>query len=334
MGALEFNMEAPYIVGVDLGGTTLTAGVVTREGEVVCTHQRPTEAERGPEVVIGNLVEAIEAVLSERGLSKSDVAGVGIGVPGHILSEEGVCVFSPNFVGWRNVKVTSPIEERVGLKVTIMNDVNTAALGEWWFGAGKGTESMVMLTLGTGIGGGVIVNGDIVLGHMEAAGEVGHQTILPEGPRCGCGNHGCIEAIAARDAIVGRALLKLQQGRKSILPQLVGGDLKRLDPKIIEDAARMGDEVAREVYEETGYYLGIAVSNLALILDPELIVIGGAIAKAGDLIFEPIRRTVAARCQMTEFDPQRIVPAQLGELSGVVGGAVLVMRKLGMKRPS
>lgn len=334
MSTLDFRHEAPYIVGVDLGGTTLTAGIVTKEGEVLRTHQRPTGAERGPEFVIRNLAEAVEAVLSEHGLDKSEVVGVGMGIPGHILSEQGICLFSPNFVGWRNVKVTDPIEERLGLKVTIMNDVNTAALGEWWFGAGRGADSMVMLTLGTGIGGGIIVNGDIVLGHTEAAGEVGHQTIIPDGPRCGCGNHGCIEALAARDAIVGRALLKLQQGRRSILPKLVEGDLKRLDPKVIEDAARMGDEVAREVYEETGYYLGIAVANLASVLDPEVIVIGGAIAKAGDLIFEPVRRTVAARCQMTEFDPQRIVPAELGELSGVVGGAVLVMRKLGMRRPS
>lgn len=334
MGKVDFNLEAPYIVGVDLGGTTLVAGLVTKEGEVVHKHQRLTGAERGPEFVLGNLAKAIEMVMEERRLSQSEVMGVGIGVPGHILSQEGVCLFSPNFVGWRNVKVTDPLEERLRLKVVIMNDVNTAALGEWWFGAGKGAESVVMLTLGTGIGGGIIVNGDIVLGHTEAAGEVGHQTILPEGPICGCGNHGCIEAIAARDAIISRALLKLQQGRKSILPQMVKGDLKRLDPKIVEEAARMGDEVAREVYEETGYYLGIALSNLALVFDPEVIIIGGAIAKAGELIFDPVRRTVATRCQMTEFDPQRIVPAALGEYSGVIGGAVLVMRSLGMKRPS
>lgn len=194
---------------------------------------------------------------------------------------------------------------------------------------------MVMLTLGTGIGGGIIANGDILLGHTEGAAEVGHQTILPDGPMCGCGNHGCIEAIAARDAIIRRAILKIQQGRKSILPNLVEGRLENLNPKIIEDAARMGDEVAREVYEETGYYLGIAISNLALILDPEVIVIGGAIAKAGDLIFEPIKRTVAARCRMVAFDPwTRIVPAKLGEYSGVVGGAVLVMRKMGLPRPT
>jgi len=330
----ELNTNGKYALGLDLGGTTMAAAVVSPSGEIVGeVAHGDTPAAEGFKAVAEAIVDTLRRAWESSGLAKEELMGLGMAVPGQLRSREGVVLFSPNF-GWRNVNLVEPIEAALGLKAFIFNDVNTATLGELWFGAGRKVENMVMITLGTGIGGGVAMEGRVLCGPREAIGEIGHIVLEPDGPRCNCGNHGCFEALAGRDAIVDRAVRKLQAGRKSSILDLVEGDLAQITPKVLAEAAKAGDEVALETWRETGKYIALALIAAINLTDPDLIVIGGGIASAGEVLFEPIRYTLKVRSRMIPFPPEKVVPAELGNLAGVYGGAVLCFQAAGLVSPS
>jgi len=253
----------------------------------------------------------------------NDVCGIGMGVPGRHNSAEGICLFSPNLAGWVDVPVVEPIRKEFGLATYMLNDVKTATLGEHRFGAGKGFDHVVMITLGTGIGCGVISDGQLRLGSGEGFSEAGHMCIEVNGPLCTCGSRGCWEALAGRDAIIRRAIFALQHGHDSVL----AGE-PEITPATIQKAADSGDFVARRVMEETALYVGVGVSNLVQLYNPQVIIIGGGIAQAGELLFAPIRRVVKARAHMVPASTCEIRPAALGDDAGIIGGAVLVLKHM------
>jgi len=315
-------------VGADIGGTNIRAGVVDETGHILGEARRPALSESGMRAAVERCIEAIEEALDNAGFTAKDVRAIGLGVAGALRSNEGICLFSPNFADSRGVPILPPIKAALGLPSFMLNDVAVQTLGEHTFGAGRGCSNMVMITLGTGIGGGAIIDGDLRIGPTEGFAEVGHMTIEPDGPFCNCGNRGCWEAMAARDAIVRRAIAKMQQGRRTAIAETVEYRLGSITPALIARCAEQGDAVAVEVLAETGYYLGIGIANLIQLYNPEALVIGGGIAQAGRLLFEPILRTVRARALMVPAATCRILPSHLGDDAGIIGAAVLAARSL------
>jgi len=271
------------------------------------------------------IVEAIEEAISTAGIRKDEVMGVGLGVPGRHISEKGFIIYSPNFVNWTNIDFLPPLEKQLGLACFMRNDVKAANLGEYRFGAGRGYRHIVMITLRTGIGGSLIPDGKLMLGSSEGFAEVGHMTVCPDGRACACGNHGCWEAMAGRDAIIDRAWRMLQTGRPSALGEMSGWELFNITPAMIGQAAKDGDALAKEVMDETGKWIVIGVTNLIQLYNPEVVIIGGGISLNGDLLFAPIQRTVNWRARMVPAGTAKIVPAALGDDAGIFGSATLVL---------
>jgi glucokinase len=315
-------------IGVDIGGTNIRAGVVDDQGRILGEARRPALAESGLRSAVSRSVQAMQEALENSGLSRGDVAAIGVGLPGAHRSKEGITVYSPNFADSRGVPVLPPIKEAMELPAFMLNDVSVTTLGEHHFGAGRGCSHMVMITLGTGIGGGAVIDGELRIGYTEGFAEVGHMTIDPEGPVCGCGNRGCWEALAARDAIVRRAVEKIQRGRQTAIADMVEYRLGSITPALIARCADQGDELATEVLAETGFYLGVGIANLIQLYNPQVLVIGGGIAQSGRWLFEPLTRTVRARAHMVPASSCRIVPAELGDDAGVIGGSVLAALEL------
>lgn len=315
-------------VGVDIGGTNIRAGVVDEEGQILGEARRPALAENGLRAAIARAVEAIGEAIQNAGLSPAEILAIGAGVPGNHRSRDGICLYSPNFADSRGVPVLSPMREEFRVPAFMLNDVAVQTLGEHRFGAGKGCSQMVMIALGTGIGGGAIIDGKLCIGPTEGFAEVGHMTIEPKGPFCTCGNRGCWEALAARDAIVRRAVAKIQNGRQTAIAESVDQRLGSITPALIAKAAEEGDAVAIEVLAETGRYLGIGIANLIQLYNPEVLVVGGGIAQAGSRLFEPMMRTVRTRALVVPASTCQIVRSRLGNDAGIIGAAVLASDEL------
>jgi len=312
-----------YIIGVDLGGTTIATGAMPADGSrQLAMDTRATMAEGGADAVVDRIVAAVEDVIArtiaETGCARSDFLGVGIGAPGPLDRERGIVLIAPN-LGWRDFPLRDSIAERVGLPSTLDNDANCATLGEWWCGAAQGGRNVVGITIGTGIGGGLIFDGALYHGSSDVAGEIGHATIDSTGRRCKCGNYGCLEAYASGPAIAERAREALAGDETSILPQLVDGDTARITAQTVYEAAKRGDEIAREVVRETARFLGTGVANLVNVFNPDVVVLAGGVTAAGDALFEPLRAEVRRRAFRPAVEACRIVPGSLGGYAGVVG---------------
>jgi len=307
--------------GVDLGGTNLRGVIFDGErGEVIVHAQIPTRAEEGPSAVIERIIALLRELMDQ---SPAPIISVGIGVPGLYDPRTQVTRFLPNLpTAWRGVPLGAEIERAVGRPTFLINDARAFALAEATWGAGRGASTVVGITLGTGIGGGVVIEGHLLFGIDGTAGEVGHQIINPHGPPCGCGSRGCLEAYASGPAIAAAGMKAVRQGRTTRIRDMIGGDLNAITPEVIVRAAEAGDPIAREILEESGFYLGIGVANLITLFSPEVVVIGGGVAKAGEWLLGPIRRVVAERCRVTPIERVRILPAALGGLSGAIGAAL------------
>jgi len=325
---LKPNLSGNCIIGVDLGGTNVRAAVTDREGSILGEGRRPSMAMDGPQVTIPEIIQAVRDAISDAGVQAEDVCGIGMGVPGRHISKEGIVVWSPNFKDWGGLQLLAPIRDELEIPAFMGNDVNVAALGEFRFGAARDVNSMVMLTLGTGIGGGIILDGKLWLGANEGGGEIGHQIINPNGRRCGCGNFGDLEGEAGRDAIIERALRKIYMGRQTMLTQQLEPKFLDLTPAMLAEAAAQGDKLAIEVMEETGYFVGIGVANAVNFLNVEMVVIGGGISAAGSALWDPIMRTVRANALKEALEVCQIVPSALGDDAGIMGGIVLVLQEM------
>ncbi|MCL5105476.1 MAG: ROK family protein [Armatimonadetes bacterium] len=326
--AMRTDNNSQYVIGVDLGGTNVRAAVVDRAGLIIGEARTDSRAMEGLSATIGQILLAVRGALADAHVEPSRVAGMGMGVPGTHRSAEGIVLWAPNFKGWDGVQLLAPIKAELGIPVFMGNDANVAAFGEYAFGAGRGAKCMVMFTLGTGIGSGLILNGEIYTGVSETAPEIGHHIIVADGPRCGCGRYGCLEALAQRDAIIDRAARKAHLGRHTSLLEKSEHDLRRITPAMIAEAATEGDAISIETLNETGYYIGIGVANAINILNPDKVIIGGGIAQAGELLFAPIRRTVEVNAIYAPLQACEIVPAQLGDDAGVLGGAAMALGRV------
>jgi len=311
-------------IGIDLGGTKIAAAAVdVATGELIGRTVIPTDAHEGCEAVIKRMAEAVGEVCRSAGLERAAVGGLGIGVPAVTDMEKGYMLFSPNLPGgWRGVPVAATLREQTGLRSWIINDARAFTLAEATCGAGRGARTVIGMTLGTGIGGGIVIDGKLHLGLDGTAGEVGHQTIDPDGPQCGCGNRGCLEALASGPAIASLGVKAVMQGLTTEIGPLVERDLNRITPETIMRAAEHGDEVAREILERVGGFLGTGIGNLITILSPDRVVIGGGVARLGRWLLDPIQATVRQRCFATPLDRVQILPAALGTDAGVVGAAM------------
>jgi glucokinase len=301
-------------IGVDIGGTKIAAGVVTSEGDLLNEVRYPTAA--GKERLLSSIARAITEVKDG-----FEVGGACLAAPDFVLAAENKVVFAPNLHAIEGIPLKDEIEERTGLTITVENDANAAAWGEFRFGAGSEVEHLVFVTLGTGVGGGVITHGVLLRGAQGAGGELGHVTIQATGPRCNCGNHGCLEALASGTAIGRRARKVANErpasalGRLAIEREVLGEDVTEL--------AREGDEAAISILEETGTWLGIGLAGFVNVFNPEVVAVGGGVVKAGEYILPPARREVHLRARSPSRDLVEIKEATLGAESGVLGAAAL-----------
>ena len=313
-----------YAIGCDLGGTNLRVGAVDiQSGRVAYLQSVPTLAKEGHEAVITRVVNLINNVIHRCEFNKSEICGVGIGVPGVLAPDKGLVIFLPNFHdGWHGIHLGELISSRIGLSVHMMNDVRSITFGEWKYGAGKGASSMVCFAIGTGIGGGVVINDNLVMGFNGTAGELGHTIIDLDGPQCGCGNYGCLEAYASGPAIAAMGIKAVMQGRTTLIGEMVDFDLNMITPEVIAKAAVQGDRIAKEIYDYVGRIIGIAAVNISVAIGPERIVIGGGVAAAGELLFKPIRKTIQERIFVMPKDKIKVVSAELGDEAGILGSAL------------
>jgi len=318
-------MERLY-ASVDLGGTNIKAAFAGADGRIVAESKAPTKSHEGPEAVLGRIAKLVNDLAKK---SRRKPAALGMGCPGLVDIRNGVTKFFPNLpTQWRDVPVRRILSPQVGCPVYLLNDVRTATLGELTFGHGRELRNVTMafFALGTGIGGGVVVDGKLRLGPLGAAGELGHITVLPDGPRCGCGSQGCMEALASAPAITAEGVRLMLTGLAPKLHALTRGDASAVTTQTMAQAAGQGDERVREAIVRAAEYLGIGISSVITALHPDLIVIGGGAAGIGDLIFETVRKTVRERVKMFPPDDIRIEPSLLGDKAGMLGGIALAMK--------
>lgn len=310
------------IVGVDLGGTFVKTALVSVDRKVLAKDSRPTGAEGGPEHVMEVMAAAVNDLLKQSALSTADIIAAGFGAPGPMNWQTGVVFSPPNLPGWADVPLAAEMSRRLGgAPCFVDNDANCACYGEYWMGAGQGTQSMAVLTLGTGVGGGVVVFGRLLRGIDGTAAELGHLKVQRNGRKCGCGGTGCLESYASVSGMVRTALDALESGRKSTLTALCGEDASNLTGKMIFEAAQAGDEVAKWTFEETATWLGLGIASIVHYQNPERVVLCGGMIAAGDLLFGPVRRVVRENTFEVPGRRCEIVGAGLGGDSGVLGAA-------------
>ena len=322
-------MSLKYI-GCDLGGTNLRAGIVDPQSRKV-SHMvsTPALAREGHNAVMARMGALINQIIAESGLPKTEFGGIGIGVPGMLDLGRGLTLFLPNLPGtWPEVPLRDTIVEYTGLPTMILNDVRSITYGEWRFGAGRGVDTMACFAIGTGVGGGLVINGKLHLGIGGTGGELGHQVIDFNGPECGCGNRGCLEVFASGPAIATMGIKAVNQGLTTILGEMVEFDLNKITPDVISQAAAQGDEIAQGIIDEAGFYIGIAAGNVCAAIGPRKIVIGGGVAQIGEPLLEPIRRTLRERVHIMPVDQVEVLRAERTQDAGVVGVAAWAFENL------
>lgn len=321
-------MSEKLVLGVDVGGTKIAAAVVTDEGKVVSRGYGSTSAQAGPQVVIDNIFATIDRTISSSNVVLSQLSGIGIAAAGIIDSKKGKVIFSPNLPGWHEVPLGDAVHQRFNVSTYLGNDANLAALGEWRFGVKKQVANLIYITVSTGIGGGIICNGKLYTGVLGAGGEIGHMTIDVNGPRCNCGNVGCWETLASGTALAREAVKHIKEGASTSIVEFAGGDLTKVDAKVVFEAAKQGDRLANKLIARLGYYLGVGLTNVVNIFNPELILIGGGVAKMGDLLLEPAIKVVKERAFTTSATSVQIRPALLGDDSSILGAVAFVLDNL------
>lgn len=310
-----------YCFGIDVGGTTVKMGIFTTEGELLDKWEIPTRKEDGGAYILNDVAASVEAKLAEKNIAKDDVAGAGIGVPGPTL-DTGYVSICVN-LGWKDKNPANELSELLSIPVKAGNDANVAALGEMWKGGGEGYLDVVLLTLGTGVGGGIIINGEIAPSHRGVGGELGHITVNPdEEATCNCGNHGCLEQYASATGVVriAKKLLAASKEESSLRT------LETVTAKDVFDAAKAGDHLAVEAVEVLGKYLGLVVANVALTVDPDVFVIGGGVSKAGQVLIDVITKYYHKFAKIIGDNKAKVVLAKLGNDAGIYGAARMVLK--------
>ncbi len=309
-------------IGIDVGGTNVKIALVNEKGSIIYSNSIPTRAEMGYEYTINNMKDAIKDLLKETKSEPKNIEGMGFGFPGQIDCKKGVVRLAPNIPGWVEVPIADIMQKEFGIPTRVDNDVRCAALGELNFGAGIGCENLICITVGTGIGSGLIVNGKLVRGASNAAGEIGHIKLdMTGGPLCGCGDRGCLEAFASGPSIVAMAEEYIKGGKSTKYRELANPEIT---PYIVSEAAKLGDPVAKRIFTIVGEYIGIGLASVVNLLNPEKIIVGGGVAAAGDILMTPIKETLVKRAMPISGSAVQVVPAQLGNTAGVIGASLLI----------
>jgi glucokinase len=315
----------PAYAGVDLGGTNVTYAIASAHGEVLRSETAPTASHEGPDAVLDRIGRMLAKLAAGAGVK---LHSVGMGVPGRVDLATGATEFLPNLpTQWRDVPVAAKLGSALGCPVYLLNDCRAATLGELTFGRGRDFKDIVLFMLGTGIGGGLAIDGKLRLGSMGAAGELGHQTILADGPLCGCGSRGCLETLASGPAITAEGVRLMRSGLAPRLHAIVRGNADAVSPKTMAEAARLGEAPVRSAIERAAEYLGIGVANVITMLHPELVIIGGGVAALGDLLLETVRATVCKRVRMFPAESVSIEISTLGDQAGLSGAIGLAMKQ-------
>jgi glucokinase len=323
------SADNEHVIGVDMGGTKILAAVLNSTGGVLAQKKTKTRGERGAGEVIQRIIKSVEAVIKASGVAKSNIVAMGIGSPGPLNSDTGVVETMPNLPGWENVPLKTILEQHLGVRVFIENDVNVGTYGEFRLGAGVGFRNVVGIFLGTGIGGGLIIDGKLYRGFNRVAGEIGHMVIKADGPLCNCGRRGCYEALAGRLSVVKRIQeLSAESGVESLALRLAEGDPANVHSSGLLRAWESGDEPTVRALEEMADYTGVAIANIMNFLNPELFVLGGGIMEAmGRELIPRVRETALKEAFPTASRNVAIRPAMLGDLAGVVGAAFLARER-------
>ena len=314
-----------HLIGIDIGGTKLAAVIADRHGKILQKLRRPTAAKKGPEHAVQLLMDMVYETIDLAGSSRERISKIGVSCGGPLDAKKGIVYSPPNLPGWDAIPLKDLIEAEFHIPTTIENDANAGALAEWRFGGGRGHNYVLYMTMSTGIGGGIVANGEIYHGANDSAGEVGHQILLPDGPPCGCGKSGCLEALCSGPAIARRAQAAVSAQPDTKILELTQGRIDRVKSEHVLQAARAGDSLAISIMEETAYYMGWGIANLVNILNPEIVLIGTIAIAAGDLLLNPIRETVADMAMRRPAEAVKIMPAALGDTVGDLAAIALVL---------
>src|SRR6516164_63206 len=324
----EANSKAEHVVGVDLGGTKILAGVFNHSLESSGLAKLSTKSQRGVDKVVERIARCIQDAVDEADLSMKQVAGVGLGAPGAVDYESGTVIFAPNLEGWKEVPLKKDLEKLLGAPVFVENDCNIAALGVYVAELKSKPRSMVGIFIGTGIGAGLVIDGELFSGFSHTAGEIGHMVLEVSGPKCGCGNKGCFEALASRTAIFQQIKAGIKEGQKTLLTEMLGDDLSDLRSGDLRKAIRRGDKFVDRVIEGAAEYIGIATANLINILNPEVMVLGGGVIEAlSDEMMSVIIETAKDYAMPGSMKGVEIIASKLGDNAGITGAAVLARRE-------
>ncbi|MDP3878768.1 MAG: ROK family protein [Dehalococcoidales bacterium] len=327
MSLREVGEQERPVLTIDVGGTKIIAALVSAQGEMIAREYFSTLADEGTAAVIDRIIAAVNRLLKLNKMTLSLINSISIAAAGIIDMDRGVITVSPNLPGWHDVPLRDVIAERCKVSVFLLNDASAAALAEHRLGAGREVNNLIFITVSTGIGGGIIVDGKLYLGASGGAGEIGHMTIDVNGPRCLCGNNGCLEVLSSGTAIAREAMARIRHGEKSSLTAMAGGNLENVTAEEVSLAAQDGDSLALAVIERSARYLGAGLVNLVHIFNPEMIVVGGGVSKMGDLLLEPVRQTVDERAFPLLAQGVRIVPARLGDDAGAFGAALFAFQQ-------
>ncbi len=306
-------MLKKYIIGIDLGGTNLKVALLDFKYKIRGRKNLNTREFTRKEELISAIVDSIHAIIADNKLAKKDILGLGLGLPGPVDSRNGIVHFFPNIPGWKNVGLKKNLSRKLGLPVFLDNDANLMTLAEYRLGAAKGFNNVVCLTLGTGVGGGIVINGKIYRGHANAGGEIGHMPVNADGPRCNCGGYACLESYI---------------GNNRILKEARGIFKRNITLEEASELARTGNKKAQGLWIKMGRYLGVTLSGIVNLLNPECIVIGGGLAKAGRILFDEVRKTIKKRAMSVQAEGVKIFEAALGNDAGFIGAAIVVKQNL------
>jgi len=321
----------PYAIGIDVGGTKIAAGIVDRKAKILTRYKTKEHANKPPADVVNAIEDAFRALLTKARISRDNLAGVGLGFAGHVNGRAGIVLTSSNLPEWSNVPLRDIVAERLNVPVVLENDTKVCTLAEYLYGAGRGVKNMCYVTISSGYGLGIIIDGKLYLGHTGTSGEIGHTVVEVNGPLCPCGKRGCLITYASGMGLARMAYEKITSGANTMLRDMAGEDPKHVTGEMIAEAARKGDAVARKLITTAGYYAGIGLSTVVQVVNPELIVVGGGLTRIGSMFMEPCMRGLRENIHPVLWDSVRIVPWQLEENGGIIGAAAKVFLQDDMK---
>jgi len=324
---LEFVSNNHFVVGVDVGTTFISTIIMDLSARILCRQVLPTMVEQTPDEVIDRIIESLHFVISNSDVEKSRILGIGIGMPGILDNEAGTILFSPDFA-WENIGLLEPISKEFSLPIIIENVTRAMAMGEKWFGEGRGLETFMCINLGFGIGSAIVIDGELYRGVSGKSGELGHMTIGRDGPLCKCGNYGCLEALSSASAMSNSARVLIKSGRKTQILEAVNRDLDKIEAKTIFNAAKDGDPLALEVVTQAIEYIGIAIANMTNVLEPGLIILEGGMTKAGDFLSVKLQEVVDRHTMRYVGSHTRVILTRMGENVAAIGAASFLIKRL------